>query len=59
MFVLVLLLTGNAVVTIPDYPSEEACEAAGRVAFKRGISETGRMVISTLCVPGPAFLPAE
>jgi hypothetical protein len=61
-FVLVLLLMGNAAVTIPDYPTEEACEAAGRAAFTRGLPKTPDVratVLGHVCVPGPGFLPAE
>jgi hypothetical protein len=59
-FVLILFLTGKGVTTIPGYDSEDACEAAGRSAFKQagpGAKFGDPMVLGHICVPGPKANP--
>jgi hypothetical protein len=59
-YVLILLLTGKAVATIPGYPSLDACQNAAQAAFSQGLAGSDGIptVIAHLCVPGPGALPA-
>lgn len=46
MWVLVLIVSINAVTAIPNYPSKEACEIAGK-AIQEG------HLMAYRCIPGP------